>query len=72
MKPAPDSLPLDCLDIARLIQCVGPANAAIARYDGLLQSVVHPSVMLSPPPQHSRTALSNRRYSGNSGWRSEN
>lgn len=49
MKPyTPDKLPLDGLDVGRLISKVGPANAAIARYDGLLQSVVNPSVMLSP------------------------
>jgi cell filamentation protein, protein adenylyltransferase len=49
MKPyTPDKLPLENLDAARLIGKVGPANAAIARYDGLLQSVVNPSVMLSP------------------------
>ncbi len=49
MKPfVPHTLPLDCLDVGRLIRRVGPANAAIARYDGLLQSVVNPSVMLSP------------------------
>jgi hypothetical protein len=36
----PDELPLTCLDIRRLIKKVGTANAAIARYDGLLQSVV--------------------------------
>lgn len=49
VKPfVPHSLPLDCLDVSRLIRLVGPANAAIARYDGLLQSVVNPSVMLSP------------------------
>lgn len=41
-------LPLKCLDTDRLIRKVGPANAAIARYDGLLQSIVNPSVMLSP------------------------
>ena len=52
MKPySPDSLPLDCLDVGRLIRKVGPANSAIARYDGLLQSVVNPSVMLSPLAQ---------------------
>ena len=49
MKPyIPDALPLKCLDTDRLIRKVGPANAAIARYDGLLQSIVNPSVMLSP------------------------
>lgn len=48
MKPyVPDPLPLEGLDVGRLIRKVGPANAAIARYDGLLQSVVNPSVMLS-------------------------
>lgn len=41
MKPyVPDPLPLDCLDVGRLIKRVGTANAAIARYDGLLQSVM--------------------------------
>jgi Fic family protein len=49
MKPyTPDKLPLEGLDAGRLISRVGPANAAIARYDGLLQSIVNPSVMLSP------------------------
>ena len=52
MKPyVPDSLPLECLDVSKLIRRVGSANAAIARYDGLLQSVVNPSVMLSPLTQ---------------------
>ncbi len=63
MKPhVPDSLPLDCLDVARLIRKVGPANAAIARYDGLLQSVVNPSVMLSPLTQ--REAVLSSRIEG--------
>lgn len=49
MKPyIPESLPLTNLDHGRLIRLIGPANAALARYDGLLQSVVNPSVMLSP------------------------
>lgn len=52
MRPyVPDQLPLENLDVGRLIRRVGPANAAIARYDGLLQSVVNPSVMLSPLTQ---------------------
>ena len=52
MEPyQPDPLPLRNLDVARLISHVGPANAAIARYDGLLQSVVNPAVMLSPLTQ---------------------
>lgn len=49
MEPyVPQTLPLANLDHARLIGKIGPANAALARYDGLLQSVVNPAVMLSP------------------------
>ncbi|WP_406697391.1 Fic/DOC family N-terminal domain-containing protein [Singulisphaera sp. Ch08] len=49
MKPYdPQALPLTGLDYGRLIRKIGPANAALARYDGLLQSVINPSVMLSP------------------------
>lgn len=63
MKPyVPDPLPLDCLDVGRLIRRVGTANAAIARYDGLLQSVVNPSVMLSPLTQ--REAVLSSRIEG--------
>ena len=63
MKPyVPDSLPLNCLDVGQLIRKVGPANAAIARYDGLLQSVVNPSVMLSPLTQ--REAVLSSRIEG--------
>lgn len=37
MKPyVPDALPLANLDLARLLPKIGPANAALARYDGLL------------------------------------
>jgi Fic family protein len=63
VKPyVPDSLPLDCLDVARLIRRVGSANAAIARYDGLLQSVLNPAVMLSPLTQ--REAVLSSRIEG--------
>jgi Fic family protein len=52
MQPyVPASLPLANLDLARLLPKIGPANAALARYDGLLQSVVNPAVMLSPLTQ---------------------
>lgn len=44
----PDALPLPNLDFGRLIGLVGQANAELARYDGLLQGIVNPSVMLSP------------------------
>ena len=49
MKPyVPDSLPLEDIAFQRLFSLVGDANAELARYDGLLQGVVNPSVMLSP------------------------
>ncbi|MBF0155116.1 MAG: Fic family protein [Magnetococcales bacterium] len=44
----PQSLPRPDLDYGRIIRKVGLANAALARYDGLLQSVINPSIMLSP------------------------
>ncbi len=49
MEPyVPQALPPSGLDLARIIRKVGPSNAALARYDGLLQSVINPSVLLSP------------------------
>lgn len=36
------------LDWGRLVQSIGSANAAVARYDGLLQGVPNPRVLLSP------------------------
>lgn len=36
------------LDWARLIPLIGPASAALARYDGLLSAIPNASVMLSP------------------------
>jgi len=44
----PQTLPLKNLDYAKLITLVGEANAALAEYNGLLQSMVNPAVMLSP------------------------
>jgi Fic family protein len=44
----PAALPLTTLDAAQLVGLIGPANAALARYDGLLQSIVNPGVLLSP------------------------
>ena len=44
----PDDLPLDNLDYKRLLPLVGQANAQLARYDGLLQGIPNPMVMLSP------------------------
>lgn len=49
MKPyKPSKLPLEALDYQRLFALVGDANAELARYDGLLQGIVNPAVMLSP------------------------
>ncbi len=49
MQPyLPDTLPLGDLDFRRLLPLVGQANAALARYDGLLQGIPNPEVMLSP------------------------
>jgi Fic family protein len=44
----PHQLPLTNLDHGRLIGLVGRANAELARYDGLLQGIVNPAVLLSP------------------------
>ncbi len=49
MQPyVPNALPLTELDFRRLLPLVGQANAALARYDGLLQGIPNPAVMLSP------------------------
>jgi cell filamentation protein, protein adenylyltransferase len=49
MKPyKPNKLPIEGLNYERLFSLVGESNAELARYDGLLQGIVNPSVMLSP------------------------
>jgi len=49
MEPyVPEELPLKDLDYGRLLGLVGQANAELARYDGLLQGIVNPAVLLSP------------------------
>ncbi|MCY4643164.1 MAG: Fic family protein [Bacteriovoracales bacterium] len=49
MKPyRPNKLPLDNLDYRALIGLVGEANAQLAEYNGLLQGMLNPVVMLSP------------------------
>lgn len=42
------ALPLKELDYKKLISHIGPANRALARYDGLMQSLINPALMLSP------------------------
>ena len=49
MQPyIPSELPLKELDYQRLFALVGDANAELARYDGLLQGIINPAIMLSP------------------------
>lgn len=49
MQPyIPNTLPLHDLDLDRLIRLIGPANAALARYDALLQSISNPALLLAP------------------------
>ncbi|MFO7736301.1 MAG: Fic/DOC family N-terminal domain-containing protein [bacterium] len=49
MNPyVPDKLPIENLDFGRLIKLVGEANSELSRYDGLLQGIVNPSILLSP------------------------
>jgi Fic family protein len=49
MQPfEPHALPLTNLDWRSLLPLVGQANAALARYDGLLTGIPNPEVMLSP------------------------
>ena len=40
--------PPENLDWQQLLPLIGPANAAIARYEGLLHSIPNPDVLLSP------------------------
>ena len=44
----PHKLPPDNINWQKLVPLIGKANAAIARYDGLLQSLINPVVLLSP------------------------
>ena len=44
----PEKLPPKDIDWAALVPLIGRANAALARYDGLLQSVPNPGVLLAP------------------------
>lgn len=44
----PPVLPVTDLDWRRLVPLVGKANAALARYDGMLQALPNPAVLLSP------------------------
>ena len=48
-KPyVPQALPLESVDWIRFITLIGQANAELARYDGILQGIINPAVLLSP------------------------
>jgi Fic family protein len=44
----PQILPIKRLDWQSFIPFIGPASAALARYDGMLQAIINPKVLLSP------------------------
>lgn len=44
----PQSLPIKGIDWERHVTLIGKANAALARYDGILLGMVNPQVLLSP------------------------
>lgn len=44
----PGDFPPQKIEWEQLIPLLGPANAAVARYDGTLAAVVNPAVMMSP------------------------
>lgn len=49
MRPfVPEPLPRQDLDWAALVPLIGRANRALALYDGLLQSLVNPEILLAP------------------------
>lgn len=43
-----DRFPPENLDWPRLLPLIGPANAAVARYEGVLHGIPNPNVLLSP------------------------
>lgn len=44
----PSDLPLRSVDWVRFVTLIGQANAEIARYDGILQGISNPGILLSP------------------------
>ncbi len=49
MQPfLPHELPIKNIEWDKLIDIMGKANRYVARYDGLLQSIINPEVLLSP------------------------
>ena len=49
MQPySPQLLPLKGLEWEKFVHLIGKANAEVARFDGLLQSIPNPSVLVAP------------------------
>jgi Fic family protein len=49
MEPyIPTILPIKDIDWAAHVSHIGKANAALARYDGILQGIINPNILLSP------------------------
>jgi len=49
MKPyIPEDLPLKSIQWPLFIRLIGQANAALARYDGILHGIINPDILLSP------------------------
>ncbi len=49
MKPyIPQKLPLDSLQWDKFIQLIGEASSELGRYDGILQGIVNPLLLLAP------------------------
>lgn len=49
MKPyIPKKLPIEKINWEKFVHLIGGANAEVARFDGLLQSMPNPAVLLSP------------------------
>lgn len=49
MKPhKPKTLPIEKINWDKFVHLIGGANAEVARFDGLLQSMPNPAVLLSP------------------------
>lgn len=49
MEPyIPQELPIKDIDCSRLIKLVGEANGELARFDGLIRTMIHPELLLAP------------------------
>ena len=63
MRPfRPDKLPFNKLNWQDLIPLIAAANRSLARYDGSLQNLVNPDMMLSP--LRTREAVLSSRIEG--------